>query len=136
RDLAEVAERELVEPERLVVYVERAPAAAARLHSGRPREPAVDRLVAPMAAAQRECDDRGVVNVGIEVVLELERPAAGRKVWPAHRPVALDGDLLADQPVGGADERGMLGAEPGVAEREHGEAGVPDRRLARLRTQA
>src|SRR5439155_15882928 len=93
RDLAEVAERELVEPERLVVDVERAPAAAARLHSGRPGEPAVDRPVAPVAAPQRERDDRGVVVGGIEVVLELDLPSAGRKVWPAHRPVALDGDL-------------------------------------------
>ena len=40
--------------------------------------------------AQRERDHRGVVDVGIEVVLVLEGPAARGEVRPAHRPVALD----------------------------------------------
>src|SRR6266513_2963766 len=41
-DLAEVAERQLVEPECFVVDVERAPPAAARLHPGRPGKAALD----------------------------------------------------------------------------------------------
>src|SRR4051812_5182714 len=134
-DLAEVAERQLVEPERLVVGVEGAPAPASRLHPGRPGEPALDGLVAAVAAPQRERDDGGVVDVGIEVVLELEGPAAGREVGPAHRPVALDRDLLGKQPVGCANERRVLRAEAGVAEREDGERRVPDRRLAGLGAQ-
>src|SRR5215831_6797983 len=136
RDLAEVAERELVEPERLVVDVEGTPAAASRLHPRRPGQPALDALVSAVAAAQRERDDDGVVHVGVEVVVELEGPAAGREVRPAHGPVALDRDLLVDQPVGGLDQRRVFGAEAGVPEREHGEAGVPYRRLAGLGTKA
>src|SRR5262249_45929312 len=40
-DLAEVAEGQLVEPESLVVYIERAPAPATRLHPRGPREATV-----------------------------------------------------------------------------------------------
>ena len=135
-DLAEVAERELVEPERLVVRVEGAPAAAARLHPGRPREAAVDGVAPAVAAAQGERDHCGVVDVGIEIVLELEGPAAGRELGAAHGPVAAHGDLLVLEPLGRAHERGVLGAETRVAQRQHGEAGVPDRRLAGLGPEA
>src|SRR5207253_9310668 len=61
-----------------------------------------------------------------------EGPAAGGELRPADGPVARNGDLLPDQPVGGAHERRVLGAEAGVPQREHGEPGVPARRLARL----
>src|SRR5438445_257009 len=76
RHLAEVAERDLVEPHGLVVDVERAPAAALRLHADDPVEPAALRGRADAELAQRERDDRRVVDVPIEVVLELDSPAA------------------------------------------------------------
>src|SRR5690242_4954418 len=61
RDLAEVAERDAVEPHRLVVDVERAPAAVARLHADEPVEAAFDRVVAALELTEREGDDRRVV---------------------------------------------------------------------------
>jgi hypothetical protein len=72
--------------------------------------------VAAVAAPQRERDDGRVVDVGVEVVLELEGPAAGRELRPAHRPVAAGiGHLLSQEPLGRSDERGMLGPEARVA---------------------
>src|SRR5207244_5198462 len=115
---------------------EGAPAAAARLHPGRPGQPALDCVVAAVAAPEGERHDGCVVDVRIEIVLELEGPAAGGELRPADGPVARNGDLLPDQPVGGAHERRVLGAEAGVPQREHGEPGVPDRRLARLGPEA
>ena len=41
-------------------------------------------------AAERQHDLGGVVDVGVPVVLELERPAAGSEVGPPHGPVAAD----------------------------------------------
>ena len=51
-------------------------------------------------AAQRHHHLGGVVDVGVVVVVELERPAAGREVRAPHRPVARHADLLGQHPVG------------------------------------
>src|ERR1700757_3001524 len=101
RDLAEVAERQLVEPERLVVDVEGAPTTAPRLHAGGPGKTALDRVAAEADAAQGEGDDGRVVDVRIEVVLELECPTARRQVGLANRPVPGDGYLLGAEPLAG-----------------------------------
>ena len=116
-DLAEVAERQRRGQRAGVVGVERAPAAvAATACPTVQRHAAVDGGVAPGPArdardpAQREHDLGGVVDVGVVVVVELERPAARGQPGPAHRPVAADPDLLAEQPVGAAPhERGSVG---------------------------
>ena len=89
-------------------------------------------MVNRSSPAQREDDLGGVVGVGIAVVVELERPAAGGQVRPAHLPVARAADLLAKHPPRGAGQRGMIGGQARVGERDHGQHGVPDRRLARL----
>ena len=91
---AEVAERDLGDPVLRVVGVEGTPAAVSRLHARHPVERAADRRVADPELAQRERDHSRVVDVRVEVVLELERPAAGLELRAPHRPVALDGDLL------------------------------------------
>ena len=91
-----------------VVGVERAPAAVARPAS--PRSSRRARAIAArrrarsrrLDAQQREHDLGGVVDVGVVVVGELERPAAGRSAGPPHRPVAAHVYLLVEQPLGGA----------------------------------
>ena len=81
-------------------------------------------------AQQREHDLRGVIDVGVVDVGELERPATRLELRPAHRPVAPNADLLAEQPVGGAHECGILRGHAGVLQRHDRERGVPDGRLA------
>ena len=81
---AEVAERQLLDQPAGVVGVERAPAAVARLHADRPSDAALDRRadVGPRrraSAAQRQHHLGGVVDVGVGVVGELERPAGRRR---------------------------------------------------------
>ena len=61
---------------------------------------------------QREHHLGRVVDVGVVGVLELERPAAGRRAGPAHRPVAARADLLgrsASRPRGRAQRRRRAG---------------------------
>src|SRR6266566_6297710 len=111
RDLAEVAERQLVEPVSFVVDVEGAPTAAARLHPGGPRKAALDGASPEAETAQRKCDDGRVVDVRVEVVLELERPAPRSKVGLTDRPVPGNRHLLADQPIAGAAQGGMCGRD-------------------------
>ena len=71
-------------------------------------------------AAQREHDLGGVVDVGVAVVGELERPAARRRASgrrtaqsPRHA------DLLAQQPVGRAGTARVVGRHAGVEQRGH-----------------
>ncbi len=85
-----------------------------------------------VAPAQREHDLRGVVDVGVDVVGELESPAGRGELGPAHRPVAGHPDLLLEQPVGGPAHDRVVRRRARVEQAGDGEAGVPDRRLARL----
>ena len=102
-----VGERDVVQVEPIVVGVERAPAAVGALHAEEPAEPALlggPRLVGvePFDLLEGHHDHRGVVEVRIEVVVVLERPAAGLHVRALHLPVAGHEDLARDHPVGGA----------------------------------
>ena len=97
-----------------------------------PVEAARDRVVADAELVERERDDGRVVDVGIEVVLVLERPAARGEAGVADRPVALDRDLLAEEVVAGLATSRMVGGDAAGAQGERGERRVPDRRLARL----
>ena len=124
---AEVAERDLRDPVLGVVGVERAPAAVPRLHPGDPVERAADGRVPDPQLAEGERDHGRVVDVRVEVVLELEGPAAGRELGPADRPVALDRDLLREQVLARLDELRVVGRHAGGTEREDGETRVPDR---------
>src|SRR5262249_18826470 len=130
--LAEVAKRQLVEPVRLVVDVERAPAAAARLHPGGPCETAVDGVLAEAEAPERERDDRRVVDVRVEVVLKLERPAPGWEIRLANRPVPAAVPLLVDEPLARPAQGGVTRRHACVEQRDDRKRCVPDRRLAGL----
>ena len=118
--LAEVQERKLAHERARVLRVERSPAAAGGLHPLDPHARALDRPLAVREgdAPQRQHDLRGVVDVGVVDVGELERPTARRQSRSRDRPVAADRDLLAEQPSRGADERGMIVGQAAVAERD------------------
>ncbi len=115
-----------------VVDVERRPAVVPRLHPEHPCDRAVGRPGADPGASQRHHDDGGVVDVGIVVVRELEREAAGGEVRPAHRPVALDVHLARDEPLGRPADRVVTLLEPCVEQRDQRKRGVPHGRLAGL----
>ena len=131
-DRAEVAEGKARAEAARVLGVERGPAAVAGLHAQRPRDATLDGRVDTghhrvTDQPQREHDLGRVVDVGVVVVRELERPAAGREQRTPHGPVALDPDLLAQQPLGGALDGRIVRGGAGVTQRDHGQAGVPDR---------
>ncbi len=135
--LAEVAERQPVGEGAGVVGVEGAPRAVLRPHAHRPAGgPPHGRLEAVGVGVpdpfEGEDDLGGVVHVGVDVVVELEGPAARGQVGPAHGPVAGAQDLLVQQPVGGLHQRRVVGGHAGVGEGGHGQAGVPHRGLAGL----
>src|SRR5439155_23167322 len=106
----EVAERDPVEPHRLVVDVEGPPTAVPRLHPSGPGEPSAHSLLAEAELAERQGDDGRVVDVGIEIVLELERPAARREPREADRPIAARiGHLPREQPAARRLQPRLLG---------------------------
>ena len=89
-DLAEVAERQPVGERAGVVDVEGAPAPVLGLHAEVPAHRAAHRGLHPLRVgvldpAQREHHLGGVVDVRVVVVVELERPAAGRELRAAAR---------------------------------------------------
>ena len=111
-------------PERLCI-----PSIHARARAPARREVAI-------GPAESEHDHRGVVDVRVVLVRELEREAARREPGPANRPVAARSDLLVAEPVAGADDRVARRVDAGVEEGDHGERRVPDRRLAGLEAAA
>ena len=128
-----VGEGDLVQVGVGVVDVKRRPTAVARLHAEDPFRRALDRLgVARLAApVHRPRDDRRVVDVGVVVVAELERPAAAAQLRPGQAPVPrLVEQLALAQPVEAA-QHVRVGHVPGrLLQREGGEPGVPGRRAA------
>ena len=134
---AEIAEGQLADQAAGVVGVEGAPPAVARLHSDHPLHAALDGrgqagMLVRGAPREGEHDLGGVVDVGVDVVGELEGPAGRGEVGPAYRPVAGHRDLLIEQPLDGLvhDRVGRLGAR--VEQAGEGEAGVPHGGLAGL----
>ena len=83
-------------------------------------------------AAKGNEHERRIVEIGIEVVPELEGPAAGLYTGVVHLPVARTENLLIEQPVGSLHQRGRIGAQARLLQRHHGDGGVPDRRDAGL----
>ncbi len=89
-----IGERDVLEDHLGVVFVEAAPAAVAALHGKLPVDGALRDLVLITLAGivhlgQSEQHLRGVVGVGIELVIEFEVPAAGLGSRNLDRPVAL-----------------------------------------------
>src|SRR2546430_16551760 len=82
---------------------ERRPAPVLALHAEEPAEPALLRQShgVPVEAAdllERHQDHGGVVEVRVEAVVVLERPAARPDVGPLHLPATRDEDLAIDEP--------------------------------------
>ena len=132
-----IGERDIVEDEPVIVGIEGAPTPIRSLHAEKPGEAPVDR--APPALGLDSLDpveshqDHGrVVEVGIEVIVVLKRPAARGHVRALDLPVARHRDLLVDHPLGRQLELWVIGGQPRVDERIHGDRGVPDGRDAGL----
>src|SRR2546425_10922704 len=125
---AVVGEGDVVEVQLVVVRVERGPATVSALHAEEPAEPALLGRSHPFEAAhllERHQHHRAVVEVGIEVVGVLERPAA--RLYPPSPclPVARYEDLAFEQPLGGPAQRWIVGRAPAFEERSHRQRRVP-----------
>jgi hypothetical protein len=125
-----VGEGDVVEQEPRLVRVERRPAAVLALHAPEPANGTLDgnaptAIVRVFDLTQAHGDDRGVVEVGVVGVVELERPAAGREPRALDLPVARLEHLAVEEPVSGADQGRMPGGEPRGQERVDRQRGVP-----------
>ena len=119
-DLAEVAERQLRRPSSRVLSASNAPQPPSRLCMPAPATaastPPRSRPARGCAGApQRQHDLGGVVGVRVVVVLELERPAAGRQPGPAYRPVARHAGSPRRAASGAASRAGSSGGTPASA---------------------
>ncbi len=132
-----VGERELGEDLVVDVDVVGRPAAVAVLHRQEPVDPAPARrgdggMIGHRRAVQRQDDHGAVVEVGIELVAELEVPAGRLDARAVDGPVAGVSQLPGQQPVHGQTPGRMFGRQRGVGQRDRGDRRVPDRRHAGL----
>ena len=74
---------------------------------------------------------RGIVDIGIPLVRELEIPAGGFHIGPLHRPVAFPPHLFRKQPVRAAGER-RGGRHAGLPQRVGRDRRIPHHREAGL----
>ena len=73
-----------------------------------------------------------VIHIRVQVVVELERPAAGLGLGGAHLPIAGRVHLPRQQPTGGAAQARILGGNARFQQGLLRQAGIPHRGNARL----
>ena len=138
--LTEVAERYLVGQPLRVIFIEGAPTAVLGLHRQQPapsprQRPLPALFVRQPRARQRHQDLGRVIRIRVEIILELERPAAGLHAPYLHLPVAAAQDLLAQQPAARPHQRRVVRRQARVQEPDHRQRRVPHRRKAGLRVE-
>jgi hypothetical protein len=121
----------------LHVGVKSCPAAVRALQVDDPLEPSLNRGLEALderrvEAVEREEHGRRVVDVGVELVLELEVPAADRDAGDADLPISGLPHLFRHEPASYVDELTTLWRQPRFAQRVDRERGVPHRREAWL----
>ena len=121
----------------VVVAIKRAPTTVVILHTEQPLNAAANRAfhafgVGVLHALERHQHKRSVVDIGIKIIAKLERPAAGFRVLVLHLPVTRPKNLLGEHPVRGLHQRGMIRRQSCFFQGDHGNAGVPNWRDARL----
>ncbi len=126
-----VGEGNLVQDLAVVVFVERGPAAVLGLHGQYPIDRAplggpLRLVIRRLGVPQRQQHHGRVVDVGIELVGELEIPTAGLHPGALHRPVAQPPDFLGEQPLGRPSHTRMV-AESGHTQAVGGNGGIPYR---------
>ena len=89
-------------------------------------------LAKPRLILQSQQHHHRVVRVGVEDVVELERPSARLHAWILHAPVPAHAHLFAREPSGGAADFVALRIDAARGERDQIDGGVPDRREAGL----
>ena len=75
---------------------------------------------------------RGIIHVGIKLVIEFEIPSTGFDLAHLHRPVTLLPDFFAQNPVGSLYQPGIILGHAALSQGKHCIRGVPHGRHARL----
>ncbi len=132
-----IGKRNILEPAAGHAFVERSPSAVAALEAEQPRErpvelPGMPGLVRVGREAQRHQHHRGVVGVGIKVVVIFKSPAARLRAGIVARPIPRAAHLPRAQPLDRSDKGGLIGRAAGFRQRDDVDGSVPDRREARL----
>ncbi len=127
----------MLEHHLVVVFVERGPAAVLALHGKNPVNGALHRLalvtaVGMLHAAQTEANHRAVIHVRIELVVELEVPAAGLTFFIFDFPVADGAYLLLQNPVGALHHARIIRRHTRLAKSKNRIRRIPHRRHAGL----
>ena len=124
-----------------VVAIECGPRTVARSHRQRPAasraRPRRRRAFALAALEQREHDDRRVVDVGIDVVVELERPAVAVRLLALHRASRRARRRESARAASSRRRARIAGCdaiETGDAQRAHRPRRIPHRRHAGQKT--
>ena len=135
-----IGEGDVLEDHLGIVFVEAAPAAVLALHGELPCDGALGHLMLVALAGivhlvERHQHLRGVVGVGIKLVVELEVPAAGLGVGNLHGPVALVANLFGEHPIHGLEQARVVALHAGLAQGEDRLRRIPHRRDSRQHTE-
>src|SRR5258708_29071164 len=76
---------------------------------------------------QSQDNDRRVVDIWIDVILEFERPATTRHHATTHLPIATCRDLLLQDPLDRTLHAWMVAIHTGAAQGHDAPAGIPNR---------
>ena len=103
-----IGERNLCQGRAVVVAIERAPSAVVVLHPDQPVQAGGNRPLHPCMirirdALERHQDERGVIDVGVEIVSEFESPAAWPEIRRGHLPITAADNLPLQEPPSGRD---------------------------------
>ena len=136
-----VSEGHVLEDHAVVIFVEGCPAAVLALHGEYPVNGALHRLaliaaVGMLHPAEGEAYHGAVIDIGIELIIELEIPAPGLPFRIFHFPVAHGADLFLQNPVGALHHARIIGGNSGLCQREHSIGCIPDGRDARLHAES
>ena len=132
-----ISKRNVAEEVLVVVTVKRTPATVTVLHAEQPLNSAAYGAfhalgIGVLHALERHEHKRGVVDVRIKIVAKFEGPAARFGVFVFHLPIARPEHLLREHPFRRFHQRRMIRRQAGFFQSDHGDAGIPDRRNARL----
>ena len=134
-----IGKRHVLKHHPVIIFVEGSPAAVLALHRQYPIDCALHRLglvtsVRMLDPAQAETDHGAVIDVGVELVVEFEIPAAGLALGILDLPVARLAHLFLKNPVGALHEARIGGWNPRLAQGKQRVRSVPHGRLAGLHT--
>src|SRR6266699_3748600 len=126
----EVGEWQSVDDRSRIVLIECPPGPIARLRDQHPPHGTIHcgphGCLCP-SFEQSQDDDRRVVDIWIDVILEFECPATARHSATTHLPIAACGDLLLQDPLDCTLYAWVVAIYTGAAQRQECPDGIPDR---------